>query len=83
MSGFSPTPAPTMLKVISPIDGSVYAERPLAKPADIEHALERARTAQLAWRHIPISERARIVTKFCDAFEAKRDEIAHELTWQM
>ncbi len=72
-----------MLKVISPIDGTVYAERPLAKPADIDRALDLARKAQRAWRNVPIAERALILNRFCDAFEAKRDEIARELTWQM
>src|SRR5262245_4277178 len=72
-----------MLKVISPVDDSVYAERPLAKPADIERALDLARKAQRAWRSVPLADRARILTRFCDLFEAKRDEIALELTWQM
>ncbi len=72
-----------MLKVISPIDGTVYAERPLAKPAELEHALDLARKAQRAWRNVGVAERARILNRFCDAFEAKRDEIANELTWQM
>jgi acyl-CoA reductase-like NAD-dependent aldehyde dehydrogenase len=72
-----------MLKVISPIDNSVYAERPLAKPADIDRALDLARKAQRSWRNAPLSERALILNRFCDAFEAKRDEIARELTWQM
>jgi acyl-CoA reductase-like NAD-dependent aldehyde dehydrogenase len=72
-----------MLKVISPIDNSVYLERPLAKAAEIDSALDRARLAQRAWRTVPIAERARILSRFCDLFEAKRDEIALELTWQM
>jgi len=72
-----------MLKVISPVDNSVYAERPLAKPADIDRALDLARKAQDAWRNTPLAERARILGRFCDLFDAKRDEIARELTWQM
>src|SRR5687768_3045275 len=72
-----------MIKVISPIDGTVYTERPLAKSADLDAALERARKAQRAWRNVPIVERAQILNRFCDAFEARRDEIAGELTWQM
>ena len=72
-----------MLKVISPIDNSVYVERPLARPAELDAALERARKAQRAWRGVAVAERARILNRFCDAFEAKRDEIALELTWQM
>ena len=72
-----------MLKVISPIDNSIYAERPLAKPADLERALDLARKAQRAWRSVPLADRTHILTRFCDLFEAKRDEIAPELTWQM
>lgn len=72
-----------MLKVISPIDNSVYLERPLAKAADLDRALDRARKAQRAWRSVALEERARILNRFCDAFEAQRDDIARELTWQM
>ena len=72
-----------MLKVISPIDNSIYAERPLAKPADLERALDLARKAQRAWRSVLLADRTHILTRFCDLFEAKRDEIALELTWQM
>jgi acyl-CoA reductase-like NAD-dependent aldehyde dehydrogenase len=72
-----------MIKVVSPVDNSVYVERPLAKAAEVESALERARIAQRAWRTVPITERARILSHFCDLFEAKRDDIARELTWQM
>jgi acyl-CoA reductase-like NAD-dependent aldehyde dehydrogenase len=72
-----------MIKVISPVDGSVFVERPLAKAADIESALDRARIAQRSWRTVPVSERARILDRFCELFEGKRDEIARELTWQM
>ena len=35
-----------MIKVISPIDGKVYVERPLAKAAEIDSALDRARVAR-------------------------------------
>jgi acyl-CoA reductase-like NAD-dependent aldehyde dehydrogenase len=72
-----------MIKVISPVDSSVYAERPLAKAAEVGSALERARIAQRAWRTVSLAERTRILSRFCDLFEAKRDEIARELTWQM
>jgi acyl-CoA reductase-like NAD-dependent aldehyde dehydrogenase len=72
-----------MIKVISPVDGSVFVERPLAKAADIGSALDRARIAQRSWRTVPITERALILNQFCDQFAAKRDEIARELTWQM
>jgi acyl-CoA reductase-like NAD-dependent aldehyde dehydrogenase len=70
-------------KTISPVDGSVFVERPLASPAEIDRMLSAARAAQRRWREVPVADRAAILRRFCDAFEAKRDEIATELTWQM
>lgn len=72
-----------MLKTISPVDGSVYVERPLADGAAIEAALGRAVEAQKAWRATPMAERQAILTRAVDAFVAKSDAIAEELTWQM
>ncbi|MBD3896389.1 aldehyde dehydrogenase family protein [Halomonas sp. ML-15] len=70
-------------KTISPVDGSVYVERELADPAQIETALSRAASAQRSWREVPIVERARYCSAMVDAFVARRDELAGELTWQM
>ncbi|MFL6618790.1 MAG: aldehyde dehydrogenase family protein, partial [Povalibacter sp.] len=72
-----------MLQTISPIDDSIYAQRPLASSAQIDVVLNRARTAQRAWRSTSITDRAALLNRFCDVFESKRDEIAPELTWQM
>jgi acyl-CoA reductase-like NAD-dependent aldehyde dehydrogenase len=70
-------------QTISPIDGSVYVERQLATDAQVQQALERARSAQPAWRKVPLAERAAIVTRFVDAFVAKKEVIAEEITRQM
>lgn len=70
-------------RTISPVDGSVYVERTLAGPAQIEAALENARLAQRLWRTVPMAERAAILQRFCDGFESHRDDIAVELSWQM
>jgi acyl-CoA reductase-like NAD-dependent aldehyde dehydrogenase len=72
-----------MQRTISPIDGSVYVERALASAADIDKALDRARTAQRAWRGTSLAERAKILARFCDEFDSQREPIATELTWQM
>lgn len=71
------------LKIISPVDGSLYAERPLADDAEIGATLERARAAQTAWRSVPIAERCRIATAFTDAMVADTDRVAELLAWQM
>jgi acyl-CoA reductase-like NAD-dependent aldehyde dehydrogenase len=70
-------------KTISPVDGSVYVERPYASAKEITTALAKAAAVQTAWRNVPIAERAQYCTRFTDAFVAKTDEIAPELTWQM
>ena len=38
------------LKFISPVDGSIYAERPLASWAEVDGALNASRAAQAAWK---------------------------------
>jgi acyl-CoA reductase-like NAD-dependent aldehyde dehydrogenase len=71
------------LKTISPIDGRVYVERPLATAADVDRALDRARAAQRAWASLTLAARCEILGRAIDAFVAKRSDIATEITWQM
>jgi acyl-CoA reductase-like NAD-dependent aldehyde dehydrogenase len=74
---------PAAQKTISPVDGSMYCERALARSDEINAVLGRAAHAQRAWRNTPVAERAAICSRFCDQFEAHRDALALELTWQM
>ncbi len=71
------------VKIISPIDGSVYAERPLASGADINAAVARAKAARRGWGEITVAERAKMVGHFVDALLEMNDEIVLELAWQM
>lgn len=71
------------VKIISPIDGSVYAERPIARDAEIAAAVSAARAALPEWRSVPVSDRARYMLAFLDALIAMNDDIAVELAWQM
>jgi len=72
-----------MQKTISPVDGSVYVERELATPEQIEKALGKAVKAQQQWKEIPIQERAGLCLKMVEALLGKMDEITPELSWQM
>ena len=72
-----------MVRCISPVDGSVYAERPVADANDIETALSRGKAAQIAWARVPIAERAATCSKAVDAMLAMSAEIAPEMSWQM
>jgi acyl-CoA reductase-like NAD-dependent aldehyde dehydrogenase len=71
------------LKTISPVDGSVRVERPLATDTEVAAILARARSAQRAWRASSVAERAAVLSRAVDAFVAKGAEIGPEITWQM
>ena len=51
--------------------GACTSSVPLASPADIDAALQRARAAQPAWRAVPLAERAAILERFCQEFERR------------
>ena len=71
------------VKLKSPIDGSIYIERPIAADAAIGAAVERAKAAQADWAKVPIAERGTYLLAFLDALLAMNDEIVPELAWQM
>ena len=71
------------LKIISPVDGSVYAERPLADDKAVLDTLNRARAAQVTWREVPVAERAKLATAFTDAMVADKVRVSELLAWQM
>jgi acyl-CoA reductase-like NAD-dependent aldehyde dehydrogenase len=72
-----------MQRTISPVDGSVYCERPLGDATALDAVLARAVAAQRDWSATDLATRAALCRRFCDLFESRRDEIALELTWQM
>jgi len=67
----------------SPVDGSIYVERPLATPAEIEESLSLAVIAQHAWRQISLDERADFCHRLIDAMVSNADDLGRELSWQM
>lgn len=71
------------IKITSPVDGSVFAERPVAADAAIGAAVDRARAAQAEWARVPIAERGTYLLAFLEALLAANDEIVPELAWQM
>ncbi|UWQ50595.1 aldehyde dehydrogenase family protein [Leisingera caerulea] len=71
------------LKCISPIDGSVFAEREVLSREDAFAAAERARTAQAAWAARPLQERIDLVMAGVAAVGAMNDEIVPELAQMM
>jgi acyl-CoA reductase-like NAD-dependent aldehyde dehydrogenase len=70
-------------QTISPVDGSIYAERQLATSREIENALAKAVTSQAVWKRVPVAERAAACKRMLDWLVERADEIGKELTWQI
>ncbi|SFH42244.1 Acyl-CoA reductase [Palleronia marisminoris] len=73
----------TILKCVSPIDGSVFAEREALSPDGARKAAARARAAQAEWAARPIRERADLVRAAVAAVGEMNDEIVPELARMM
>lgn len=71
------------VKLTSPVDGSIYIERPVATDQAIDAAVSRARAAQADWAGVPIARRGEYLLAFLEALLAMNDEIVPELAWQM
>jgi acyl-CoA reductase-like NAD-dependent aldehyde dehydrogenase len=71
------------VKIISPIDGSLYAERPFIAAAALDAAVSRARAAQAEWAQVPVKKRVAKVLAMLEALLAMNDQIVPELAWQM
>ncbi|MER9626309.1 aldehyde dehydrogenase family protein [Mesorhizobium sp. M0296] len=71
------------VKIKSPVDGSIYAERPLATDQAIGAAVERAKAAQEKWAETPVVERGKYMLAMLEALVAMTDEIVPEIAWQM
>ena len=75
--------ATRMLECVSPIDGSVYATRPILTPEQAATAVQAARDAQREWRKRPLQERIALVNKGIEILGTMTDALVTELTWQM
>lgn len=71
------------LKTYSPIDNSLYVERPYASQHEIECALKNAQSGQKLWRLASVAEREEYCLAAINALVAQKETIAEELCWQM
>ena len=72
-----------MIQCISPVDGSLYAERPALTAEAADAAVARAKAAQDPWAARPLEERRALVLKGIEALNAMKDRVVEELAWQM
>ena len=71
------------LKCISPIDGSVYLERPVLSLDAARDVCTRAKAAQGAWAARPLAERVQLVRDAIAEVGKTTDRMAQELAHQM
>ncbi|WP_415401813.1 aldehyde dehydrogenase family protein [Tateyamaria sp. SN3-11] len=72
-----------MIRCISPIDGSVFAERPTLSSAEAQAAVARAKAAQAAWAARPLEDRIALVQAGVANVGEMNDEIVPALAGQM
>ncbi|MDO9524431.1 MAG: aldehyde dehydrogenase family protein [Gemmobacter sp.] len=71
------------IQLISPVDGSVYAERTPLTPDAARSACARAKAAQRAWAARPLAERIALVKAGVAKLNDMKDVVVEELAWQM
>ncbi|MFZ1468041.1 MAG: aldehyde dehydrogenase family protein [Paracoccaceae bacterium] len=71
------------IQLISPLDGSVYAERTPLTPEAAKGAVARAHAAQKPWAARSLAERIALVQAGVARLNAMSDVIVQELAWQM
>jgi malonate-semialdehyde dehydrogenase (acetylating)/methylmalonate-semialdehyde dehydrogenase len=62
--------------VVSPYTGGVIGKVPLSTAADVGRAVEAARSAQAAWRRVPLKERTQTLFRFRDLVHQHIDELS-------
>ncbi|MGM0983834.1 MAG: aldehyde dehydrogenase family protein [Pseudomonadota bacterium] len=72
-----------ILTCISPIDGSVFAERDALSPEAAHQVATRARSAQASWSARPLQERIDLVRAGIAAVGEMNDEVVPELAHMM
>ncbi len=67
------------LPVINPADQSVLAEVPLASADEVDAAVASAKQAFQTWKDVPVSERARLMMRYCNLLKTHHDELGEIL----
>ncbi|MEC9342513.1 MAG: aldehyde dehydrogenase family protein [Pseudomonadota bacterium] len=71
------------LKCISPVDGSVHAERPVMEAAAAAALVKRLRAAQKGWAARPLEDRIALVRAGVSRLNEMTEEVVPELAWMM
>jgi acyl-CoA reductase-like NAD-dependent aldehyde dehydrogenase len=70
-------------RILSPVDGRVYATGRYARDTEIAQALEQAERAFRSWKRSSLRERGQLVMALADALAARKQSLAEALAWQV
>ena len=70
-------------KTITPIDNSVYLERPLSTQNEIDNVIKNSKKSFQSWKSTSIDDRIKIINKFIDNLIALKPEVSKEICWQI
>ncbi len=73
----------SMIRLTSPVDGQIWAERPVLPTDAARTAVQRAQQAQPDWAARPLEERTRLVMAGIKALNGMQERAVQELAWQM
>lgn len=71
------------LVVDDPYTAETVFEAPLASDAEVDAAINKAAAAQKAWAEVSVADRVKVITKFTEAFAAKADTYALQISHSM
>ncbi|MGJ9404097.1 NAD-dependent succinate-semialdehyde dehydrogenase [Arthrobacter sp. KK5.5] len=83
MSTTANTPAEPGYRVLNPATGEVVESFPTATDGEIGRALESADRAYRDWRDVPMTDRAKVVSRIAELFTERADELAAIITEEM
>ena len=69
-------------KTITPIDNSIYIERPIASDNEINDILDKSHKSFSGWKNTSIEDRKVIINKFIDNLISLKEEVSKEICWQ-
>src|SRR5690348_1957911 len=71
-----PKVAPQEIVSTNPADGSIVGHFPVADPAQVSTAVERARAAQPAWNQLGVRKRIQILRRFQRLLHEQKTQVA-------
>ena len=72
-----------MQKTITPINNTLYLERPYPTSLEIDKTIETSSIAFKQWSKTPVSERIEVINRFIDNLLDLTEEVKKEICWQI